>query len=357
MSWLEDPEGVDREVLVLEDSGEIVGIVMHEDDDGDRFVNALAIRSDNQAKGLGKLVLGTILDDLSRRYAGHVATWLVAPANFASHAMSEAVGADATYPAETKPNAARRDRALGVRAGEQDERGVRNGTHRWLRTRDSRGLLAALFAAWNPICPGHSDRGTASGVWADSPPLRALTRIFGRFGRSQVDRVRQVSASPKSQDSGPDVVALRETVAAVSRPAVPFSFVPDDPEGPEEKPLVEKVRGWLETQGYPLELTTARKFRRNGAEVQVGQFYTDPDTGEAREIDVIATFRATHNAGLGPRSSFVVECKRSVHQPWVMFARPGVVQDLPLQGRVYHSCWRSENRRGREKLVAVPKLH
>ena len=42
---------------------------------------------------------------LLERYAGHVATWLVAPANFASHAMSEAVGADVTYPAETKPNA------------------------------------------------------------------------------------------------------------------------------------------------------------------------------------------------------------------------------------------------------------
>jgi acetyltransferase (GNAT) family protein len=105
ISWLEDPAGVDREVLVLEDSGEIVGIVMHEDDDGDRFINALAIRSDQQAKGLGRLVLGTVLDDLVQRFAGQVATWLVAPANFASHAMSEAVGADVTYPPETKPNA------------------------------------------------------------------------------------------------------------------------------------------------------------------------------------------------------------------------------------------------------------
>jgi RimJ/RimL family protein N-acetyltransferase len=105
ISWLEDPDGADREVLVLEDSGEIVGILMHEDDAGDRFINALAIRNDQQAKGLGTLVLGTVLDDLTERYAGHVATWLVAPANFASHAMSEAVGADVTYPADTKPNA------------------------------------------------------------------------------------------------------------------------------------------------------------------------------------------------------------------------------------------------------------
>jgi GNAT superfamily N-acetyltransferase len=90
ISWLEDPEGVDREVLVLEDSGEIVGVVVHEDDDGDRFINALAIRSDQQAKGFGKLVLGTVLDDFAQRYAGHVATWLVAPANFASHMRQRA---------------------------------------------------------------------------------------------------------------------------------------------------------------------------------------------------------------------------------------------------------------------------
>ena len=34
VNWLDDPDGVDREVLVLEDSGERIGVVMHEDDDG-----------------------------------------------------------------------------------------------------------------------------------------------------------------------------------------------------------------------------------------------------------------------------------------------------------------------------------
>jgi hypothetical protein len=49
-TWVNDPEGLDPEVLVLEDLGEIVGVIMHEDDDGDRFINALAIRSDRQAR-------------------------------------------------------------------------------------------------------------------------------------------------------------------------------------------------------------------------------------------------------------------------------------------------------------------
>ena len=89
------------------------------------------------------------------------------------------------YPAETKP----RVYSIGSRApaGEQDE----NGSHDILlaeASRLKRPALVALFAAWNPICP--SDRGTAYGR-----PLRALTRIFGRFGRSQVDWFAQVSAS------------------------------------------------------------------------------------------------------------------------------------------------------------------
>jgi hypothetical protein len=105
LTWIDDHEGEERELLVLEDDGEIVGVVMHEDDDGDRFVNALAIRTDRQTQGLGRLVLNTVLDDLSQRYPGRAATWLVAPANFASHALSQATGAEALYPPETKPYA------------------------------------------------------------------------------------------------------------------------------------------------------------------------------------------------------------------------------------------------------------
>lgn len=92
-------------MLVLDDDEQVLGVVFHEDDDGDRFINAVAIRADRQGEGLGRLVLRTLLDDLSERFPGRIATWLVAPANFASHAMSEAVGAEAVYPPETKPYA------------------------------------------------------------------------------------------------------------------------------------------------------------------------------------------------------------------------------------------------------------
>lgn len=89
----------------LEHDAEILGVGVHEDDDGDRFINALAIRADRQGEGSGRLVLRTLLDDLSERFPGRIATWLVAPANFASHAISDAAGAEATYPPETKPYA------------------------------------------------------------------------------------------------------------------------------------------------------------------------------------------------------------------------------------------------------------
>jgi len=73
LEWLADPGGVDREVLVLDDDGEIAGVLVNEDDDGDRFINALAIRADRQGEGLGRLILRTLLDDLSARFPGRVA--------------------------------------------------------------------------------------------------------------------------------------------------------------------------------------------------------------------------------------------------------------------------------------------
>ena len=134
----------------------------------------------------------------------------------------------------------------------------------------------------------------------------------------------------------------------MSWPAVPFSFVPDDPEGPEEKPLVVEGPRRVGNTVYPLELTTACEFRRIFL-VQVGQalYKTTPIPFSPR-FYVIATFRATHllddmlyqiPASYENATGFLTVIRirlsaKFLHQPWVMFARPGVVQDLPLQGRV-----------------------
>ena len=105
LTWRDHPEGDGRDVLVLDEDGEITAAVAYEDDDDDIFVNALAVRSDCQGAGRGTQVLLSTLADLTERRSPSVVTWLVHPANFASHAMSEAVGAEATYPAEDRPYA------------------------------------------------------------------------------------------------------------------------------------------------------------------------------------------------------------------------------------------------------------
>ena len=104
LEWWNEPDGYAREVLVLEDEVDLVGVAMHEDDEGDRFINAIAVRRDRQGEGLGNEILGSLLADLSSQFPELTATWLVHPANFASHAMSESVGAEPTWPPEDKPH-------------------------------------------------------------------------------------------------------------------------------------------------------------------------------------------------------------------------------------------------------------
>jgi len=44
-----------------------------------------------------------VLDELGQGLGQVVVTWLVHPANFTSHAMSQALGAEAMYPPEDRP--------------------------------------------------------------------------------------------------------------------------------------------------------------------------------------------------------------------------------------------------------------
>lgn len=101
--WRNAPGGDDREVLLLDDDGDVLGVVAHENDDGDRFVNAVAVRCDRHGEGLGKEILGSLLYDLSQHMPGLTASWLVHPANFPSHGMSNALGAEPTWPPEDRP--------------------------------------------------------------------------------------------------------------------------------------------------------------------------------------------------------------------------------------------------------------
>jgi hypothetical protein len=80
--------------------------------------------------------------------------------------------------------------------------------------------------------------------------------------------------------------------------------------------LSDKVRGWLESQGFPLEMRAAAAFRQVGFEVRQSSYYIDPETSKGREIDVLASDPDI----LGVvQIHLVIECK-SHKKPWVLLA-------------------------------------
>jgi hypothetical protein len=89
------------------------------------------------------------------------------------------------------------------------------------------------------------------------------------------------------------------------------------------KPLSDRVADWLAQQGYPLELQVAHQFRRAGARVFQSEYYIDPDSKSAREIDVHASFTVESPDYTIFRVAFMVECKVSRDKPWVLFTSTG----------------------------------
>ncbi|MBF8679832.1 hypothetical protein [Pseudomonas fulva] len=81
--------------------------------------------------------------------------------------------------------------------------------------------------------------------------------------------------------------------------------------------LGDKVKQWVEMEGYPLEFSTAHKFKKRKFSVEQSHFTKDKD-GKVREVDVLAT--ANHPLGRSfLRIKHVVECKWSKDKPWVLF--------------------------------------
>lgn len=78
--------------------------------------------------------------------------------------------------------------------------------------------------------------------------------------------------------------------------------------------LASKVRDWLHSTGFPLEMEAAAAFRSAGFDVRQSASYADQQTDKGREIDVLAT--DPDELGV-VRISYVVECKAS-SKPWVV---------------------------------------
>jgi hypothetical protein len=80
-----------------------------------------------------------------------------------------------------------------------------------------------------------------------------------------------------------------------------------------------KVRNWLNGQGAPFEMLTAKSFAQPGTYVQQGRYVIDPDTGKSREVDVVAGKQTVlvDNGIVGVWAC--VECKYARAKPWVLY--------------------------------------
>lgn len=87
---------------------------------------------------------------------------------------------------------------------------------------------------------------------------------------------------------------------------------------PPPSPLESQVRDWLLRQGYPLEMEVARQFQVAGAHVIQSEYYTDTQTGESREVDVVAWWQDNFDS-ITIRLNLTIECKSSKDKPWVLF--------------------------------------
>ncbi len=87
----------------------------------------------------------------------------------------------------------------------------------------------------------------------------------------------------------------------------------------EESPALERrVADWLQSAGYPLEMTVARRMKEVFPRVQQSEFYPHAEGGLSREIDVVATAQRNLDGRI-LRVAFPVECKVSKDKPWLVF--------------------------------------
>lgn len=83
--------------------------------------------------------------------------------------------------------------------------------------------------------------------------------------------------------------------------------------------LPSKIRNWLNEQGYPLEMAVAKEFQAKQFSVTQSEYFTDSESGDSREIDVVSS-KHWEIDDILCRVSIVAECKVSPDKPWILFA-------------------------------------
>ncbi|ASZ14131.1 hypothetical protein KTO58_03345 [Chitinophaga pendula] len=62
-----------------------------------------------------------------------------------------------------------------------------------------------------------------------------------------------------------------------------------------EVDLKNKVKEWLDKQGYPLEMYVAAAFQESGFKIAQSVMYVDPDSKTPREVDLVAHKTIEHS--------------------------------------------------------------
>jgi hypothetical protein len=97
----------------------------------------------------------------------------------------------------------------------------------------------------------------------------------------------------------------------------------------EKNELEEKIDKWINENGYPLEMYTARFFQQIDYIVNQSEIYDDPESGKPREIDVVAYKNRYRNgyqnadegeSGATITTGCCIECKTSHDKPWIIFS-------------------------------------
>lgn len=86
----------------------------------------------------------------------------------------------------------------------------------------------------------------------------------------------------------------------------------------------ENILKWLRQSGYPLELRVGSALRRAGWRVEHERWYTDPETGKPRPLDIHAyiPFESDKDQNTGVSVQLAIECKSSPGKPWIAFTAP-----------------------------------
>ena len=91
----------------------------------------------------------------------------------------------------------------------------------------------------------------------------------------------------------------------------------------DSQSIEQKIKRWLDKNGYPLEMRVARKLAELDFGVTQSHYYEDFESGKPREIDVVSRlydFQEPKNyVAIAELETFsTIECK-SAKNPWVVF--------------------------------------